>query len=142
MYCFWNNVVQLYPQAHTFIARPDLKRPPARMAYSIPNIGKKKLRDNLTAEVKIGRLSATVYDDLSGLVRIRALVMKDTNSGEMVLSICFFLQFEILHRTRRHYIDMRTTHNIFLPSREPLRPLRIFTPDLQWPPALQVFLSS
>ncbi|PTQ34792.1 hypothetical protein MARPO_0076s0036 [Marchantia polymorpha] len=55
-------------QAHTFIARPDLKRPPARMAYSIPDIGKKKLRDNLTAEVKIGRLSATVYDDLSGLM--------------------------------------------------------------------------
>ncbi|CAM6102066.1 unnamed protein product [Calypogeia fissa] len=55
-------------QAHTFIARPDLKRPPARMAYSLAEIGKRKLRDNLTGEVKIGRLSLTVYDDLSGLM--------------------------------------------------------------------------
>ncbi|KAL3679175.1 hypothetical protein R1sor_022131 [Riccia sorocarpa] len=55
-------------QANTFIARPDLRRPPGRMAYSLAEIGKRRLRDNLVAEIKTGRLSATVYDDLSGLM--------------------------------------------------------------------------
>ncbi|KAL2613699.1 hypothetical protein R1flu_025391 [Riccia fluitans] len=55
-------------QANTFIARPDLRRPPGRMAYSLSEIGKRRLRDNLVAEVQTGRLSATVYDDLSGMM--------------------------------------------------------------------------
>lgn len=74
-----------FGQAHTFIARPDLKRPPARMAFRLAEIGKRTLRDNITAEVKIGRLSATVYDDLSGLVRA-------VNDGQF-LSLSSFLYY-------------------------------------------------
>lgn len=56
-------------QANTFFARPDLKRPPGRMAYTLAD-GKKKARDKLSAEIKIGRLSATLFDDMAGLVCI------------------------------------------------------------------------
>lgn len=42
-------------QANTFFARPDLKCPPARMAYALAD-GKKRARDKLSAEIKIGRM--------------------------------------------------------------------------------------
>ncbi|KAG0559465.1 hypothetical protein KC19_10G107200 [Ceratodon purpureus] len=54
-------------QANTFFARPDLKCPPARMAYALAD-GKKRARDKLSAEIKIGRISATVFDDVGGLM--------------------------------------------------------------------------
>eukprot|EP00850_Spirogloea_muscicola_P018627 SM000173S02996 [mRNA] locus=s173:28246:52241:- [translate_table: standard] len=53
--------------AKTFICRADNKKPPWRMAYSLAEVGKKKLPDNVNAEFKIGRISCTVLDDLSGL---------------------------------------------------------------------------
>ncbi|XP_024384462.1 uncharacterized protein [Physcomitrium patens] len=54
-------------QANTFFARPDLKCPPGRMAYALAD-GKKKARDKLSAELKIGRISANVFDDMGGLM--------------------------------------------------------------------------
>lgn len=54
-------------QANTFFARPDLKCPPGRMAYALAD-GKKKAQDKLSAVIKIGRISATIFDDMGGLV--------------------------------------------------------------------------
>ncbi|KAG0568137.1 hypothetical protein KC19_7G189300 [Ceratodon purpureus] len=54
-------------QANTFFARPDLKCPPGRMAYALAD-GKKKAQDKLSADIKIGRISATIFDDMGGLM--------------------------------------------------------------------------
>ncbi|KAL6841988.1 hypothetical protein ACP4OV_028188 [Aristida adscensionis] len=55
-------------QACTFLARPDLKKPSARLAYSISDHAKPKARENITAEVKPGRLSVTILDSSCGVV--------------------------------------------------------------------------
>eukprot|EP01018_Ginkgo_biloba_P025446 Gb_15429 [translate_table: standard] len=55
-------------QASTFIARPDLKRPPSRMAYRLAETEKPKSRENLNAEMKIGCLSITFLDNLCGMM--------------------------------------------------------------------------
>lgn len=62
-------------QANTFFARPDSKCPPGRMAYALAD-GKKTTRDKVTVEIKIGRISATVFDDMGGLVCIHCLLDK------------------------------------------------------------------
>ncbi|XP_024542530.1 uncharacterized protein LOC9648284 isoform X1 [Selaginella moellendorffii] len=61
--CLW----KVENQASTFIARADLKKPLVRMAYFLAETGRPKVRENLTAEMKLGRLSVTVVDDLSGM---------------------------------------------------------------------------
>ncbi|XP_059076567.1 uncharacterized protein LOC131042467 isoform X2 [Cryptomeria japonica] len=55
-------------QASTFIAQPELKRPPSRMAYSLVEAGKPKLRENFNAEAKIGCLSLSLIDNLYGMM--------------------------------------------------------------------------
>ncbi|KAJ7520829.1 hypothetical protein O6H91_19G024200 [Diphasiastrum complanatum] len=55
-------------QFNTFIARSDLKRPPGKIAFGLAETGKPKLRGNLSAEVKIKRLSVSILDDLSGMM--------------------------------------------------------------------------
>jgi hypothetical protein len=43
------------------------------MAYALAD-GKKKAQDKLSAEIKIGRISATIFDDMGGLVCVDLLV--------------------------------------------------------------------
>uniref|UniRef100_A0A453NY33 Uncharacterized protein n=1 Tax=Aegilops tauschii subsp. strangulata TaxID=200361 RepID=A0A453NY33_AEGTS len=47
-------------QGCTFLARPDLKKPSARLAYSIADHAKPKAPDNVTAELKLGSLSISI----------------------------------------------------------------------------------
>ncbi|KAL5700718.1 hypothetical protein ACHQM5_026131 [Ranunculus cassubicifolius] len=53
-------------QASTFLARPDLKKPSSRLAYSIGDSVKPKSRENLSAEMKLRFCSLTVLDSLCG----------------------------------------------------------------------------
>ncbi|KAF5202036.1 Vacuolar protein sorting-associated protein 13c [Thalictrum thalictroides] len=53
-------------QACTFLARPDLKKPSGRLAYSIGDSVKPKTRENLSAEMKLRFFSLTVLDSLCG----------------------------------------------------------------------------
>ncbi|KAH9312827.1 hypothetical protein KI387_027862 [Taxus chinensis] len=55
-------------QASTFIARPDLKRPPSRLAYGLVDAGKAKSREKFSAEVKIGCLSVSLLDNPRGMM--------------------------------------------------------------------------
>eukprot|EP00850_Spirogloea_muscicola_P005223 SM000023S07679 [mRNA] locus=s23:814661:836470:+ [translate_table: standard] len=63
--CFWFPVAP--PGSRSRLRGADNKKPPWRMAYSLAEVGKKKLPDNVNAEIKIGRISCTLLDDLSGL---------------------------------------------------------------------------
>ncbi|KAJ3675683.1 hypothetical protein LUZ60_004725 [Juncus effusus] len=53
-------------QASTFLARPDLKRPAAKLAYSISDYVKPKTRENVHAELKLGFLSVSILDSSCG----------------------------------------------------------------------------
>uniref|UniRef100_A0ACD5YZI2 Uncharacterized protein n=1 Tax=Avena sativa TaxID=4498 RepID=A0ACD5YZI2_AVESA len=55
-------------QGCTFLARPDLKKPSARLAYSIADHAKPKAPDNITAEFKLGSLSISILDSSCGMV--------------------------------------------------------------------------
>ncbi|XP_078179744.1 uncharacterized protein LOC144573852 isoform X2 [Carex rostrata] len=55
-------------QASTFLARPDLKKPSAKLAYSISDFVKSKARENLIAEFKLGFLSVSILDSSCGTV--------------------------------------------------------------------------
>ncbi|KAL6634351.1 hypothetical protein ACP70R_027022 [Stipagrostis hirtigluma subsp. patula] len=55
-------------QACTFLARSDLKKPSARLAYSIADHAKPKARENITAELKPGCLSVSILDSSCGVV--------------------------------------------------------------------------
>ncbi|XP_051130647.1 uncharacterized protein LOC127251100 isoform X2 [Andrographis paniculata] len=55
-------------QAFTFLARPDLKKPSSRLAFSIGDSNKPKARDNITAEMKIRCFSLTILDSLCGML--------------------------------------------------------------------------
>lgn len=54
--------------ASTFLARPDLRRPPSRLGYGLVETVENRLYENLSAEMRIRRLSVTIFDDLRGLV--------------------------------------------------------------------------
>ncbi|KAK3025351.1 hypothetical protein RJ639_043860, partial [Escallonia herrerae] len=58
-------------QACTFLARSDLKKPSARLAFTIGDSTKPKLRDNITAEMKLRCFSLTVLDSLCGMMTPR-----------------------------------------------------------------------
>ncbi|XP_062219043.1 uncharacterized protein LOC133918926 [Phragmites australis] len=55
-------------QGCTFLARSDLKKPSARLAYSIADNAKPKARENITAELKLGFLSVSILDSSCGVV--------------------------------------------------------------------------
>ncbi|KAI4370200.1 hypothetical protein MLD38_018571 [Melastoma candidum] len=55
-------------QASTFLARSDLRKPSNKLAYAICDSAKPKTRDNITAEMKLRRLSLTVLDSLCGMM--------------------------------------------------------------------------
>lgn len=55
-------------QGCTFLARSDLKKPSARLAYSIADQAKPKARENITAELKLGCLSVSILDSSCGMV--------------------------------------------------------------------------
>ncbi|KAK2971030.1 hypothetical protein RJ640_025804 [Escallonia rubra] len=58
-------------QACTFLARSDLKKPSARLAFTIGDSTKPKPRDNITAEMKLRCFSLTVLDSLGGMMTPR-----------------------------------------------------------------------
>ncbi|KAJ1696999.1 hypothetical protein LUZ63_005511 [Rhynchospora breviuscula] len=55
-------------QASTFLARPDHKKPSAKLAYSISDFVKPKARENVVAEFKLGFLSVSILDSSCGTV--------------------------------------------------------------------------
>lgn len=55
-------------QACTFLARPDLKKPSSRLAYTICDSVKPKTRENITADMRLRRFSLTVLDSLCGMM--------------------------------------------------------------------------
>ncbi|CAL5058295.1 unnamed protein product [Urochloa decumbens] len=55
-------------QGCTFLARPDVKKPSARLAYRIADHAKPKARENITAELKLGCLSVSILDSSCGMV--------------------------------------------------------------------------
>ncbi|XVE82332.1 hypothetical protein DITRI_Ditri15bG0139900 [Diplodiscus trichospermus] len=55
-------------QACTFLARSDSKKPSTRLAYTIGDSVKPKMRENVTAEIKIRYFSLTVLDSLHGMM--------------------------------------------------------------------------
>ncbi|XP_021714350.1 uncharacterized protein LOC110682332 isoform X2 [Chenopodium quinoa] len=55
-------------QASTFLARSDLKKPSSRLALSIGDSVKPKVRENVTSEMKLGCLSVTILDSLGGMM--------------------------------------------------------------------------
>ncbi|XP_057959044.1 uncharacterized protein LOC131151699 [Malania oleifera] len=55
-------------QACTFLARSDLKKPSSRLAYTMCDYVKPKMRENITAEVKLRYFSLTVLDSSCGMM--------------------------------------------------------------------------
>ncbi|XP_042516642.1 uncharacterized protein LOC122090931 isoform X2 [Macadamia integrifolia] len=55
-------------QAHTFLARSDLKKPSSRLAYSIDDSVKPKTQENINGEIKLRCFSLTVVDSLCGMM--------------------------------------------------------------------------
>ncbi|KAJ4956285.1 hypothetical protein NE237_013068 [Protea cynaroides] len=55
-------------QACTFLARSDLKKPSSRLAYKIGDSVKPKIRENISAEMKLRCFSLTVLDNLCGMM--------------------------------------------------------------------------
>ena len=55
-------------QAKTFLARPDLKKPPARTGYGLVDAAQSIVENNKSGNVKTPKVSVTVLDDLRGLV--------------------------------------------------------------------------
>ncbi|XP_024982723.1 uncharacterized protein LOC112519038 isoform X5 [Cynara cardunculus var. scolymus] len=55
-------------QACTFLARPDLKKPSSRLAFTIGDSVKPKTRDNIMAEIKLRCFSVTIIDSLGGMM--------------------------------------------------------------------------
>uniref|UniRef100_A0A7N0UXF0 PH domain-containing protein n=1 Tax=Kalanchoe fedtschenkoi TaxID=63787 RepID=A0A7N0UXF0_KALFE len=55
-------------QACTFLARPDMKKPSSRLAYTIGDSIKPKTRENITADLKLRCFSLTVLDSLCGMM--------------------------------------------------------------------------
>ncbi|CAM8996430.1 unnamed protein product [Rhodiola kirilowii] len=55
-------------QACTFLARPDMKKPSGRLAYTIGDSIKPKMRENITADMKLRCFSLTVLDSLCGML--------------------------------------------------------------------------
>ncbi|KAI3512412.1 hypothetical protein L1887_19727 [Cichorium endivia] len=55
-------------QAHTFLARADLKPPSTRLAFTIGDSVKPKARDNIMAEIKLKCFSLTILDSLGGMM--------------------------------------------------------------------------
>lgn len=55
-------------QAHTFLARSDLKKPSSRLAYTISDCVKPKTRENISAEMKLGCFSLTILDSFLGTI--------------------------------------------------------------------------
>ncbi|XP_062223332.1 uncharacterized protein LOC133922148 [Phragmites australis] len=52
----------------TFLAKPDLKKPSVRLAYSIADHAKPKARENITTELKLGCLSISILNSSCGMV--------------------------------------------------------------------------
>ncbi|KAI3684030.1 hypothetical protein L1987_84552 [Smallanthus sonchifolius] len=55
-------------QACTFLARSDLKKPSSRLAFTIGDSVKPKMRDNIMAEIKLKCFSVTILDSLCGMM--------------------------------------------------------------------------
>ena len=55
-------------QAHTFLARSDMKRPSSKLAFTIGDSVKPKTQDNINVEMKLRCLSLTVLDCPCGTV--------------------------------------------------------------------------
>ncbi|KAG5388182.1 hypothetical protein IGI04_029723 [Brassica rapa subsp. trilocularis] len=55
-------------QACTFLARPDLKRPPSRLAFAVGESVKPKTQENVNAEIKLRCFSLTLLDGLHGMM--------------------------------------------------------------------------
>lgn len=55
-------------QACTFLARSDLKKPSSRLAYSIGDSVKPRMRENVTSEMKLRCLSLTILDSVGGMM--------------------------------------------------------------------------
>ncbi|KAJ0228735.1 Vacuolar protein sorting-associated protein 13 [Hirschfeldia incana] len=55
-------------QACTFLARPDLKRPPSRLAFAVGESVKPKTQENVNVEIKLRCFSLTLLDGLHGMM--------------------------------------------------------------------------
>uniref|UniRef100_A0A175YPS3 Uncharacterized protein n=1 Tax=Daucus carota subsp. sativus TaxID=79200 RepID=A0A175YPS3_DAUCS len=58
----WWSLWKVDNQAHTFLARSDMKRPSSKLAFTIGDSVKPKTQDNINAEMKLRCLSLTVLD--------------------------------------------------------------------------------
>jgi len=65
--CCWS-IWKVENQGCTFLARPDVKKPSAQLAYRIADHAKPKARENITAELKLGCLSVGILDSSCGMV--------------------------------------------------------------------------
>eukprot|EP00250_Pteridium_aquilinum_P021886 c25256_g1_i1 orf=924-13886(-) len=88
------SIWKVHNQASTFLARPDLKKPPDRLAYGLLETVQCRLEDNLCADVKIPRFSITILDDLRGLmtplanVAVTSINLAANGREETLSSVC------------------------------------------------------
>ncbi|KAK1259991.1 hypothetical protein QJS04_geneDACA015489 [Acorus gramineus] len=61
-------IISKTDEACTFLARSDHKKPSIRLAYNIGDCAKPKMREDISADMKLGCLSITVLDSSCGMM--------------------------------------------------------------------------